>query len=29
LQARSKTGEIVLDQLVLLGDDSRLPEDDD
>jgi hypothetical protein len=29
LQVRSATGEIVLEQLVLLGDDSNLPEDDD
>jgi len=29
LRARSASGEIVLDQLVLLGDDKGLPEDDD
>ena len=29
LQVRSRTGEIVLEQLVLLGDDTSLPEDDD
>ena len=29
LRARSASGEIVLDQLVLLGDDKSLPEDDD
>jgi hypothetical protein len=29
LHARSGTGEIVLEQLVLLGDDTDLPEDDD
>lgn len=29
LHARSVSGEIVLEQLVLLGDDARLPEDDD
>jgi hypothetical protein len=29
LRAQSTTGEIVLEQLVLLGDDKRLPEDDD
>lgn len=29
LRARSTSGEIVLDQLVLLGDDKSLPEDDD
>jgi len=29
LRVRSRTGEIVLEQLVLLGEDSRLPEDDD
>jgi hypothetical protein len=29
LQVRSGTGEIVLEQLVLLGDDTNLPEDDD
>jgi hypothetical protein len=29
LRAHSTTGEIVLDQLVLLGDDKALPEDDD
>ncbi|HEY0233367.1 MAG TPA: hypothetical protein VGC55_19120 [Dokdonella sp.] len=29
LRVRSRSGEVVLEQLVLLGDDSRLPEDDD
>ncbi|MET0230941.1 MAG: hypothetical protein ABW186_08440, partial [Rhodanobacteraceae bacterium] len=29
LQVRSRSGEIVLEQLVLLGDDTNLPEDDD
>ena len=29
LHVKSATGEIVLEQLVLLGDDSNLPEDDD
>lgn len=29
LQVRSRSGEIVLEQLVLLGDDTSLPEDDD
>jgi hypothetical protein len=29
MDIRSRTGEIVLEQLVLLGDDSELPEDDD
>jgi len=29
LRAHSRTGEIVLEQLVLLGEDSKLPEDDD
>jgi hypothetical protein len=29
LQVRSTSGEIVLEQLVLLGDDTNLPEDDD
>jgi hypothetical protein len=29
LRVRSRTGEIVLEQLVLLGEDRRLPEDDD
>lgn len=29
LRARSTSGEIVLEQLVLLGDDKQLPEDDD
>jgi hypothetical protein len=29
LRARSTTGEIVLEQLVLVGDDKALPEDDD
>jgi hypothetical protein len=29
LRVRSRSGEVVLEQLVLLGEDSRLPEDDD
>jgi hypothetical protein len=29
LRAHSTSGEIVLEQLVLLGDDKTLPEDDD
>jgi hypothetical protein len=29
LRVRSRTGEIVLEQLVLLGDDTKVPEDDD
>jgi len=29
LHVRSRTGEIVLEQLVLLGEDTKLPEDDD
>lgn len=29
LRVRSRTGELVLEQLVLLGDDTKIPEDDD
>jgi len=29
LRVRSRTGELVLEQLVLLGDDIAIPEDDD